>query len=42
MIEVEGLTVRFAGVTPIDGMSVTFPGGTAPGRRRSSTSSPGS
>jgi len=28
MIEVEGLTVRFAGVTPIDGMSVTFPGGT--------------
>ena len=28
MIEVEGLTVRFSGVTPIDGMSVTFPGGT--------------
>ena len=28
MIEVEGLTVRFAGVTPIDGMNVTFPGGT--------------
>ena len=28
MIEVEGLTVRFAGVTPIDGMSVSFPGGT--------------
>jgi branched-chain amino acid transport system ATP-binding protein len=28
MIEVEGLTVRFAGVTPIDAMSVTFPGGT--------------
>ena len=28
MIEVEGLTVRFGGVTPIDGMSVTFPGGT--------------
>ena len=28
MIEVDGLTVRFAGVTPIDGMSVTFPGGT--------------
>ena len=27
MIEVEGLTVRFAGVTPIDDMSVTFPGG---------------
>ncbi len=28
MIEVTGLTVRFAGVTPIDDMSVTFPGGT--------------
>ena len=28
MIEVEDLTVRFSGVTPIDGMSVTFPGGT--------------
>jgi ABC-type branched-subunit amino acid transport system ATPase component len=28
VIEVEGLTVRFAGVTPIDGMTVTFPGGT--------------
>jgi branched-chain amino acid transport system ATP-binding protein len=28
MIEVEGLTVRFAGVMPIDRMSVTFPGGT--------------
>ena len=28
MIEVAGLTVRFAGVTPVDGMSVTFPGGT--------------
>jgi ABC-type branched-subunit amino acid transport system ATPase component len=28
MIEVEGLTVRFGGVVPIDGMSVTFPGGT--------------
>ena len=28
MIEVEGLTVRFAGVTPIDEMSVVFPGGT--------------
>ena len=27
MIEVEGLTVRFAGVTPIDDMSVTFPKG---------------
>jgi ABC-type branched-subunit amino acid transport system ATPase component len=27
MIEVEGLTVRFAGVTPIDDMSVTFPRG---------------
>ena len=28
MIEVEGLTVRFAGVTPIDDMSVVFPAGT--------------
>jgi ABC-type branched-subunit amino acid transport system ATPase component len=28
MIEVENLTVRFGGVTPIDGMTVTFPGGT--------------
>jgi ABC-type branched-subunit amino acid transport system ATPase component len=28
MIEVDGLTVRFGGVTPIDGMTVTFPGGT--------------
>ena len=28
MIEVENLRVRFGGVTPIDGMSVTFPGGT--------------
>ena len=28
MIAVEGLTVRFGGVTPIDGMSVEFPGGT--------------
>ena len=28
MIEVEGLTVRFAGVIPIDGVSVVFPGGT--------------
>ena len=28
MIEVHGLTVRFAGVTPIDDMSVVFPGGT--------------
>ncbi|HTS73217.1 MAG TPA: ATP-binding cassette domain-containing protein [Gaiellaceae bacterium] len=27
MIEVKGLTVRFSGVTPIDDMSVTFPGG---------------
>jgi branched-chain amino acid transport system ATP-binding protein len=27
VIEVEGLTVRFAGVTPIDDMSVTFPSG---------------
>jgi ABC-type branched-subunit amino acid transport system ATPase component len=27
MIEVKGLTVRFAGVIPIDDMSVTFPGG---------------
>ena len=28
MIEVKGLTVRFAGVTPIDDISVVFPGGT--------------
>ena len=28
VIEVESLTVRFAGVTPIDEMSVVFPGGT--------------
>jgi ABC-type branched-subunit amino acid transport system ATPase component len=28
MIEVEGLTVRFGGVTPLDEMTVTFPGGT--------------
>jgi branched-chain amino acid transport system ATP-binding protein len=28
MIEVESLTVRFAGVIPIDNMSVSFPGGT--------------
>jgi ABC-type branched-subunit amino acid transport system ATPase component len=28
MIEVDGLTVRFGGVTPIDGVDVTFPGGT--------------
>ncbi len=28
MIEVDSLTVRFAGVTPIDDMSVAFPGGT--------------
>ena len=28
MIEVQDLTVRFAGVTPIDDMSVVFPGGT--------------
>jgi len=28
VIEVEGLTVRFAGVTPIDDVSVVFPGGT--------------
>jgi len=28
VIEVEDLTVRFSGVTPIHGMSVTFPGGT--------------
>jgi ABC-type branched-subunit amino acid transport system ATPase component len=27
VIEVESLTVRFAGVTPIDDMSVAFPGG---------------
>jgi branched-chain amino acid transport system ATP-binding protein len=28
VIEVNGLTVRFAGVTPIDNVSVVFPGGT--------------
>jgi branched-chain amino acid transport system ATP-binding protein len=28
VIEVKGLTVRFAGITPIDDMSVVFPGGT--------------
>jgi len=28
VIEVDSLTVRFAGVTPIDDMSVVFPGGT--------------
>jgi branched-chain amino acid transport system ATP-binding protein len=28
VIEVDNLTVRFAGVTPIDDMSVVFPGGT--------------
>ena len=28
MIEVSGLTVRFSGITPIDGISLTFPGGT--------------
>jgi ABC-type branched-subunit amino acid transport system ATPase component len=28
MIEIENLTVRFGGVTPIDGISVTFPEGT--------------
>ena len=28
MIEVEDLTVRFGGVLPIDGMTVSFPGGT--------------
>jgi branched-chain amino acid transport system ATP-binding protein len=28
MIEVEDLKVQFGGVTPIDGMTVTFPGGT--------------
>ncbi len=28
MIEVQGLTVRFGGVTPIDEMDVVFPGGT--------------
>ncbi len=28
MIEVESLTVRFAGVTPLDDVSVVFPGGT--------------
>jgi branched-chain amino acid transport system ATP-binding protein len=28
VIEVEGLTVRFGGVTPVDDMTVDFPGGT--------------
>jgi branched-chain amino acid transport system ATP-binding protein len=28
VIEVDALTVRFGGVTPIDGMTVDFPGGT--------------
>jgi ABC-type branched-subunit amino acid transport system ATPase component len=28
MIEVEGLTVRFGGVVPIDSMTIVFPGGT--------------
>jgi branched-chain amino acid transport system ATP-binding protein len=28
VIEVAGLTVRFGGVTPLDGMSLRFPGGT--------------
>jgi ABC-type branched-subunit amino acid transport system ATPase component len=28
VIEVSGLTVRFGGVTPLNAMSVTFPGGT--------------
>jgi ABC-type branched-subunit amino acid transport system ATPase component len=28
VIEVQGLTVRFAGVTPIDDVTVVFPGGT--------------
>jgi len=28
VIEVEDLTVRFGGVTPLDGMTVTFPAGT--------------
>ena len=28
MIEVENLTVRFAGITPIDDVTVAFPGGT--------------
>jgi branched-chain amino acid transport system ATP-binding protein len=28
VIEVDGLTVRFGGVTPIDDMTVVFPGGT--------------
>jgi branched-chain amino acid transport system ATP-binding protein len=28
VIEVSDLTVRFSGITPIDGMSLTFPGGT--------------
>jgi branched-chain amino acid transport system ATP-binding protein len=28
VIDVEGLTVRFGGVTPLDDMTLTFPGGT--------------
>jgi ABC-type branched-subunit amino acid transport system ATPase component len=28
MIEVEGLTVRFGGVIPLDRMTLTLPGGT--------------
>jgi ABC-type branched-subunit amino acid transport system ATPase component len=28
MIEISDLTVRFGGVTPLDGVTVTFPGGT--------------
>ena len=28
MIEIQGLTVRFGGVTPLDGMDVQFPAGT--------------
>jgi branched-chain amino acid transport system ATP-binding protein len=28
VIEIDGLTVRFGGVTPLDGMSVAFPAGT--------------
>ena len=28
MIEINDLTVRFGGVTPLDGVTVTFPGGT--------------
>ena len=44
MIEVDGLTVRFGGVVPIDRMTVSFYSGTCglsdptvPARRRSST-----